>query len=126
MSDRTDPKPDNPLEADPLAAFFDAARAEAPAVSPGLRRRILEDAVAASRKTTRSRPTLSGRWFAGWALPGLAGGVSAGLAGLWLGFFTPLPLMALDVPEWMHEALLHVDAIALPLIWPDDPLLLGM
>ncbi len=126
MSDKSDPKPHGPQAPDPLAVFFEAARAEAPVVPPDLRARILDSAVRAADRAAPSRPRALWHRVSGWTLPGLAAGVSAGLAGLWLGFVTPLPLMALDMPGWMHEALWHVDVIALPLIWPDDPLLLGM
>lgn len=112
-------------KADPLAAFLDAARAEAPELSPELRARI----IAQARPAPVAVPGAPGRlrgWFSGWALSGLAGGVTAGLAGLWVGLVLPMPVVALDAPLWMQEALSYVDMITIPLIGLDDPLLMGM
>lgn len=113
-------------ENDLLAAYLDAARANAPQLSSELRSRIIADATPVA---TAAVPDGLGRlrgWFAGWALPGLAGGLTAAAAGLWVGLFLPMPVMALDVPLWMQDALSYVDMIALPLIGLDDPLLIGM
>ncbi len=114
---------------DPLGVFFDAARADAPGLSPALRGRILDDAAAAAPEPVASaRPAPPGRlrgWISGWAASFVAGGAMAAMAGLWVGIVMPLPVVALDVPLWMHEAFSYLDAVALPLIGLDDPLVTG-
>lgn len=123
MSDFREPKSETP---DPLAEFFAAARAEAPALSDDLRAQIVASALPAPTPVApRDMGARLRGWVTGWALPGLAGGVAAGLAGVWIGLVMPVPVLALDLPIWMHEALSYVDMIALPLIGLDDPLLMG-
>ncbi|WP_071795017.1 hypothetical protein [Natronohydrobacter thiooxidans] len=112
-------------DSDPLAAFLEAARAEAPQLSPGLRARIIGQAGPAPAPEAAGPGRLRG-WLSGWVLSGLAGGVTAGLAGLWVGFVLPMPVAALDAPLWMQDALSYVDMITMPLIGLDDPLLMGM
>ena len=111
---------------DPLEAFFEAGRATAPELGPDLHARILAAAEPAARPA-RSAPRdgLLRRWVSGWALPGFAGGATAALLGLWVGFALPMPVVALDAPDWMLDALSYVDVITMPLIGPDDPMLLG-
>ena len=111
---------------DPLEAFFAAGRATAPELGRDLRTRILAAAEPETRAThSAPREGLLRRWVSGWALPGFAGGATAALLGLWVGFVLPMPVVALDAPDWMLEALSYVDMITMPLIGPDDPMLLG-
>lgn len=125
MSDFTKSATETP---DPLDDFFAAARQDAPELSADLRARILSGATPQPAQPDSQPRSIAQRlrgWLSGWALPGLAGGVTAGLAGLWIGLMVPVPVVALDLPLWMHEALSYVDMIALPLIGLDDPLLMG-
>lgn len=109
---------------DPLDAYFSAGRAQAPELGAALRASIL-DAASAARKPRPARLGVLRRWVSGWALPGFAGGATAALIGLWVGFAVPMPVVALDAPDWMHEALSYVDMITMPLIGPGDPMVLG-
>lgn len=126
-SDRTDSGPPQKDGFDPLEAFFDAGRATAPMLGSELRARILAEAEgAAIPAASAPRPGVLRRLVSGWALPGFASGATAALLGLWVGFAAPLPVVALDVPDWMLDALSYVDVITMPLIGPGDPILLGM
>ena len=113
-------------DADTLAHFLDAARDTTPDLSEGLRARILADADAClvPRPHAKQRLMPWRNWFAGWAVPGLAGGAAIAVAGFWIGVTMPLPVLALDAPEWMESALSYMDLIALQLIGLDDPLLM--
>lgn len=121
---------------DPLDVFFDAARDQAPVLSPDLRARILADAAGAAQNAAapgNSAPVRSGRalahrvgrWFGGWAAPSLAGGITAAAAGFWFGVAAPLPVAALDAPLLLQDALFYFDVISTPLVGLDDPLLWG-
>ncbi|MGY6704182.1 hypothetical protein [Roseinatronobacter sp.] len=118
-------------DADPLDAFFDAARDQAPDLSPDLRARILADAAGAMHKAASPAPSgLAVRhrvvdWLRGWAAPSLAGGITAAAAGFWFGVAAPLPVAALDAPLWLQDALFYFDVISTPLVGLDDPLLWG-
>lgn len=123
--DRTDSGTPRKDGVDPLDAFFEAGRASAPVPGLELRARILS-AAAEAVPPPAPRASVLRRWVSGWALPGFASGATAGLLGLWIGFAAPLPVVALDVPDWMLDALSYVDVITMPLIGPGDPILLGM
>lgn len=80
-----------------LEALFEAARATAPTPSPDLLARVLADAEAAQAASVAPVRTAPRRRFAqlfdvigGW--PAMAGLVSAGVAGLWLGVSPPAAL----------------------------------
>ncbi|MGP9790356.1 hypothetical protein [Roseinatronobacter sp. NSM] len=114
---------------DPLDMFFDAARADPPAVSPQLRARILADASrvqAGACRPHRASPWQRLRmWFGGWTAPSLAGGLTAAAAGFWFGVAAPMPVAALDAPVWLQDTLSYLDVISTPIVGLDDPLLLG-
>jgi hypothetical protein len=75
-----------------LEAFFEAARTEAPALSDGLRDRIVADALAVAParapwwRFAQLREVIGG-WY------GLGGLVTAGLMGLWIGIAPPVDAM---------------------------------
>lgn len=107
-----------------LELYAAAARAEAPVLRPDLRARILTDARVTS-VALQARP----RWKVwlsalngNWAAPGAAGGVTATLAGFWIGVAAPLPM---DAPLWMYGALEYLDVVAVPLLGVVDPLAMG-
>lgn len=113
--------PERP-EHDPLADYFDAARNHAPVLHTELRARIIADAagIAAPRPTPAR---MQSRWhWAGWAMPGLAGGAVASLVGFWIGVTQPLPVLAADVPLWLVTPLDYIDLMTVTLIGFDDPL----
>ena len=111
-----------------IEALFDAARHSAPAPSADLMARILSDAdnlqAQAHPKAAVARAPLS-RWRAlvdllgGW--PAMAGLVSAGVAGLWLGVNPPdmlsdLPLAGFVAAEQMLTGMMpgvELDLLAL-------------
>jgi len=124
-SDRTEPATPRSTGVDPLEVFFEAGRATAPVPGPELRARILAAAVGADSRAAPRGWGLRG-WVSGWALPGFASGATAAMLGLWVGFAAPLPVVALDAPDWMLDALSYVDVITMPLIGPGDPILLGI
>ena len=107
-----------------LEIYVTAARAEAPGLRADLRARILADAQA-TQVAVQARPRWKG-WFSGltghWALPGAAGGVTATVAGFWLGVSAPLPM---ESPLWMYAALEYLDVVAVPLLGVVDPLAMG-
>lgn len=113
-------------DADPLARYFDAARASSPELGAGLRARILADASASMAPSPRPRKDIVfwRNWFSGWAAPGLAGGATVAIAGFWIGISMPMPVVALDAPQWMEGALSYMDLIAVQFIGLDDPLLM--
>jgi len=88
-----------------LAGLFDAARRAAPEPSPDLLARVLADAQAVQAEQAAPTPARSPsrvtRWrqfvdtLGGW--PAMAGLVSAGVAGLWLGINPPEVLSALPL-----------------------------
>ncbi|TVP72896.1 MAG: hypothetical protein EA339_05380 [Rhodobacteraceae bacterium] len=111
---------------DPLALFFDAARANAPVLSATAKARILTDA--AQAQTLPARPARTRGWrglVSVWGAALAASGAMAAMAGLWVGIIMPLPVVALELPVWMHDAFSYLDAVALPLIGLDDPLTIG-
>ena len=116
----------NQQDADHLMLFLDAARDSPPEMSTLLRERILTDAMAS--RTAPARPTVNAlgwrNWFSGWAAPGFAGGVTVAVLGFWIGVTMPMPVMALDAPEWLQGALGYLDLMAVQLIGIDDPLLM--
>lgn len=112
---------------DDLSLFFAAAREDD--LPPALRARIIADAEA-SLPRPKVAPGLAHRlrswasgWMQGWALPSVAGGVGATLAGLYLGLVMPLSLY--DAPVWMDGALGVFDAVTAPMVGVADPLELG-
>ncbi len=111
---------------DQLSQLFDDARACKPGLSPHLRARILADANACNAGLAPQRQRFAPwrNWFSGWAVPGLAGGAMVAVAGFWIGVAMPMPVVALDAPDWMQNALGYMDLIALQLIGVDDPLLM--
>ena len=119
---RTNHQPD----ADPVMLFLDAARDSPPELSTLLRNRILADAVACTETPPRPQMKAMGwrDWFSGWAAPGFAGGVTVAVVGFWIGVTMPMPVMALDAPEWIQGALGYLDLMAVQLIGVDDPLLM--
>lgn len=92
-----------------LEGFFEAARRTAPEPSPDLLARVLADAARAQARPQPPRPvrqavgggTRVPRWrqfvdaLGGW--PAMAGLVSAGVAGLWLGVNPPDALSVLPL-----------------------------
>jgi len=107
---------------DDLALFFEAGRsADLP---DALRARILADAEAqlasAAGRTWRAKLLA---WAQGWAMPSVAGGVGATLAGLYLGLV--MPLSVYDAPVWMDGALGVFEQVTAPLVGVDDPLEMG-
>ena len=73
-------------------------------------------------------PARANRWrglISVWSASLAASGAMAAMAGLWVGIVMPLPVVALELPVWMHEAFSFLDAVALPLIGLDDPLTIG-
>ncbi len=119
-TDRNDPD-------DLLDGLFADARATAPKLSDDLRARIMADAdaVLVPVKLPRARRSI---WTqVGFWLPtSLASGLTAAVAGFWLGAVaTPLPVAALDVPIWVDDALAYFDTVTLPLLGVDDPYLAG-
>lgn len=111
---------------DQLSQLFEDARACKPALRSQLRTRILADAdtcMAQAVARPRKVPLWRG-WFSGWAVPGLAGGAAVAAAGFWIGVAMPMPIIALDTPDWMQGALGYMDLITLQLVGVDDPLLM--
>lgn len=106
-----------------LSLFLDAGRdVELP---DALRACILADAEA-----HRPRPASAPRWrvrlrewAGGWAMPSVAGGVGATLAGLYLGMVMPLSFY--DAPVWMDTALGVFETVTAPIVGVRDPLELG-
>jgi hypothetical protein len=83
-----------------LESLFVAARAERPSPSAGLTARITADADAAQAGFRSVPVAVKPRRWAGWiaAMGGnsvLAGLATATLAGLWLGFAQPAPVLTL-------------------------------
>jgi hypothetical protein len=112
---------------DPLAQYVAAVQANPPEMSAQLRARILADAHSSTAPLPRPRRAFGTwqRWFSGWAVPGLAGGVVMALTGFWVGVSVPIPVFALDAPPpWIQGALSYMDLMAVPLIGLDDPLLM--
>jgi len=111
---------------DQMAQLFEDARACKPRLSPHLRARILADAEACMAQPAPHAQRIAPwrNWFSGWAVPGLAGAAAVAVAGFWIGVAMPMPVVALDTPEWMQGALGYMDLIALHLIGVDDPLLM--
>ena len=108
---------------DDLSPFFDAGRDLG--LPDALRARILVDA---ESHIPRPAPAPGWRvrlrdWASGWAMPSVAGGVGATLAGLYLGMVMPVSLY--DAPVWMDSALGVFDTVTAPIIGVRDPLELG-
>jgi predicted lipid-binding transport protein (Tim44 family) len=109
---------------DARAQAFADARTHAPQLRASLRAQIVEQALAPAAPAPRAKPSLRvlRRWFSGWAMPGLAGGALATLAGVWIGASVTLPLAALDMPIWLDAPLGVIESVAIHLIGVDDPL----
>lgn len=106
-----------------LALFFAAGQDRD--LPDALRARIMGDAESALPKTT-SAPSWGGKlksWASGWAMPSVAGGFGATLAGLYLGLVMPLALY--DAPVWMDGALGVLDQVTAPIVGVRDPLEMG-
>lgn len=106
---------------DDLSLFFEAGQA-AP-LSDALRARILADAEASLPRPAPRWPARLRDWAGGWAMPSLAGGLGATLAGLYLGLV--MPLSVYDAPVWMDGALGVFEQVAAPVVGLGDPLELG-
>ena len=115
------PESPEPSQPDPLDQYLADARANAPDLRPELRARIVADVLAAPVAKRRPSATWLRRLVAGWAMPGLAGGAVAALAGFWIGVSLPMPVVALDLPLWLDSPLRFID-FALPPSGLDDPL----
>ena len=118
------PESPDPSQTVPLDQYLADARAASPDLRPELRARIVAEALVAPSPV---RLPVSGgrrlqRWFAGWAMPGLAAGAVAALAGFWIGVSLPMPVVALDLPPWLDAPLSYIDLLALPVSGLDDPL----
>lgn len=107
---------------DDLSPFFAAGQA-AP-LSDGLRARILADAQASLPRPIPAWPVRLRDWAGGWAVPSVAGGVGATLAGVYLGLV--MPLSVYDAPVWMDGALGVLEAVTAPIVGVGDPLELGV
>lgn len=108
---------------DDLSLFFVAGQKSD--LPDALRARILADAASTLPKATPA-PSWGFRfkaWMTGWAMPSVAGGVGATLAGLYLGMAMPLSLY--DAPVWMDGALSVFEEVATPLVGLGDPLEMG-
>lgn len=107
---------------DDLALFFEAGQsADLP---NALRARILTDAAASiARPTAPSWRQWLKAWAGGWAMPSVAGGVGATLAGVYLGLVMPVSLY--DAPVWMDGALGVFEQVTTPIIGLRDPLEMG-
>lgn len=99
--------------------LFAAARANAPDLPGSLRARILADAdaVLAARPTQRAGFRLSLRW----AMPSLAGAMTALAAGFWIGVALPDPVDAFTAPVWLLDTFDLIDTVAAPLLGLDGP-----
>ena len=120
MKMRTD-QPEHGAD-DALAQAFADARNHAPQLRSTLRGQIVEQALAASVPAPRAMRPNWHRWFSGWAMPGLAGGALATLAGVWIGASVPIPMAAFDMPLWLDTPLGIIENVAIHLIGVDDPL----
>lgn len=111
---------------DQLSQLFEDAQACKPELSSQLRARILADASDCMAQAAPRLPKVAPwrGWFSGWAVPGLAGGAAVAVAGFWIGVAMPMPVVALDAPDWMQDAIGYMDLIALQLVGVDDPLLM--
>lgn len=106
---------------DDLSLFFEAGQSVD--LPDTLRDRILADA---ARGAAPAAPGWHARlkvWAGGWAMPSVAGGVGATLAGLYLGLV--MPLAVYDAPVWMDGALGVFEQVAAPIVGMGDPLELG-
>lgn len=108
---------------DDLALFFEASQSVD--LPDALRARILADAKAHMPRPA-AVPGWRARvkdWASGWAMPSVAGGVGATLAGLYLGLVMPLSLY--DAPVWMDGALGVFEQVTAPIVGLRDPLEMG-
>lgn len=115
MTDKTD-------HDDPLAEYFDAARARAPELRPQSRARILAAARPEKRRQARQGWRVC---LKHWAAPSLAGLATAMVAGVWIGAVMPLPVAAYDAPVWVLDAFSYFDLMTAPIVGMDDLLLIG-
>jgi hypothetical protein len=105
-------------EPDRLDDLFAAARASAPDLPDELRTRILADADAMlnMRPPRRVGFGLSLRW----AMPSLAGALTALAAGFWLGIALTDPVDAFVAPVWLLDTFDLIDTVAAPLLGLED------
>lgn len=107
---------------DDLSLFLEAGKQQE--LPDTLRTRILTDAEKCLPKPTASGWRIALRdWARGWAMPSVAGGVGATLAGLYLGLVMPLSMY--DAPVWMDSALGVFETVTAPIVGVQDPLELG-
>ncbi|MCC1481003.1 hypothetical protein [Roseibaca sp. Y0-43] len=106
---------------DDLDLFFAAGQDSD--LPDALRARILADAASALPKPAPGWGARIKAWTAGWAMPSVAGGLGAALAGVYIGMVMPLSLY--DVPVWMDGALSVFDQVTTPLLGVGDPLEMG-
>ena len=107
---------------DDLALFFKAGQSVD--LPDDLRARILTDAAASIAQP--AAPSWRARmkaWAGGWAMPSVAGGVGATLAGVYLGLVMPVSLY--DAPVWMDGALGVFEQVTAPIVGVRDPLEMG-
>ena len=106
---------------DDLALFFEAGQSlELP---DALRARIMADATSVATPAAPGWRARLKAWAGGWAMPSVAGGVGATLAGVYLGLV--MPVSVYDAPAWMDGALGVFETVAAPLVGVGDPLEMG-
>jgi hypothetical protein len=106
---------------DELELFFEAGQKMD--LPDALRARILADAASATAPAAPNWRARLKTWTSGWAMPSVAGGVGATLAGLYLGLVMPVSIY--DAPVWMDGALGVFEQVAAPIVGVRDPLELG-